>query len=187
MTMPHEDARIAILIANGFNEPQITAVQRMLTQDKRPHDIIAPEQGLVNSWRDNNWGHHFPVDQQIGTAMGSDYEYLILAGGTAGVEKLKTNPHTRRIINHFLEAKKPVAAIGEGVKLLALSPKSAGLSVAAPESCKEELKASNIELLDAPLHQDETVLTSTGENIEAWTERLTNFFQRAEIQDQQAA
>ena len=31
------------------------------------------------------------------------------------IARLKTNPHARRIINHFIDARKPIAAIGAGV------------------------------------------------------------------------
>lgn len=188
MNMQHEDASIAILIANGFNEAHITAVQRTLTTEKINHKIIAPEQGLVNGWRDGNWGHHYSVDQNIGTAMGSDYDCLIIIGGNAGVEKLKSNLHARRIMNHFLEAAKPIAAIGEGVKLLALSPQSAGLSVSAAEDAKEELEAANIEILEAPQNLDNAVLSSNGENVDDWINAFVELANNhAEQSDQQAA
>lgn len=187
MNMPHDDASIAILIANGFNETQITTVQRTLTTAKIPHHIIAPEQGLVNGWRNGNWGHHFNVDRNISTAMGSDYECLIIVGGEAGINKLKSNLHTRRIINHFLEAKKPVAAIGEGVELLALSPKSAGLTVSAPNSLKDVLDAANIEVSQDARQIDNSVLTSDGTEIDAWISTAVDMFNSHQEQIQAAA
>lgn len=172
MNMTLEGPSIAILLANGFDENHITAVQRALTKAKKMAKMIAPEQGLVNGWQNNAWGHYFTVDEQIGSALGSDYDALIILGGQRGIDKLKTNAHSRRIVNHFLEAGKPVAAIAEGVALLALSPKSAGLTVSCAASVAEETKAAQMEVVAEPQSLDANVLTADGTQIDAWVEAM---------------
>ena len=159
---------IAILVANGFDENHITLVQRAMTKEKLGYKIVAPEQGLVNGWQDNAWGHYFTVDEQISAAMGSDYDILILIGGERGTAKLKSNLHTRRIVNHFLEAGKPVAAIGSGVDLLCLSTKSAGLQVCAPQAIADALSSAGIALAEEDHMLDGVVLTADGTDVEAW-------------------
>ncbi len=187
MTTPLANSSIAILIANGFEEDQITAVQRILTKEKLPYKVIAPEQGLVNGWQNNSWGHYFTVDEQIGSAMGSDYEVLVLIGGSRGVEKLKTNPHTRRIINHFLEAGKPVAALGEAAALLAMSPKSAGLTVSCSDEDLKPLEEAEMVLSPEGHHLDGVVLTSNGTDMESWVAGLVELISTSANQDLQAA
>ncbi len=188
MTAPLVEKTIAILAANGFDENNITEMQRALTKIKAPYKIIAPEQGLVNGWQDNAWGHYFPVDAPIGSALGSDYDALVLVGGERGVAKLKTNPHARRIVNHFLEARKPIAAIGAGVALLALSSKCEGLSVTAAAAFHDELKAAKADVVADVQHQDGPVLTSDGSDVAAWVEAALNLFnEAAPLEDQQAA
>lgn len=174
MTMTLANPSIAILVANGFDENHITAVQRSMTKDSKTYKIIAPEQGLVNGWQDNAWGHYFTVDEPISKAMGSDYDVLVLIGGERGVAKLKSNLHTRRIVNHFLEAHKPVAAIGSGVGLLTLSPKSAGLSVSASSDVREDLKSAQIEVVEENLAVDGLILTADGSDIDTWIEGVMN-------------
>ena len=186
MTESLSNRKIAILVANGFNESHITEMQRALTRIKAPYKIIAPEQGLVNGWQDNAWGHYFTVDAPIGTALGSDYDALVLVGGERGVAKLKTNLHARRIINHFLEAQKPVSAIGAGVALLALSPKSAGREVAALPELQTDLKAANIEATAESQTIDGNLLTSTGVDITAWIEATLAFFPEAVLPEEEA-
>lgn len=191
MTMPMANPSIAILVANGFAEDHITAVQRAMTKQGKTYKIIAPEQGLANGWQNNAWGHYFTVDESISTAMGSDYDMLILIGGERGTAKLKTNLHTRRIVNHFLEAQKPVAAIESGIELLALSPKSAGLSVAKASlsQVQEAVKAAGMEISDQPMLKDGVVLTSNGEDVEAWVEAVMSLTEscQADEADAQAA
>lgn len=187
MNMSLEGPSIAILLANGFDENHITAVQRSLSKAKKSVKMIAPEQGLVNGWQDNAWGHYFTVDENISTALGSDYDCLILVGGQRGTDKLKSNPHTRRIVNHFLEAGKPVAAIAAGVGLLALTPKSAGLTVSCSADVAGDLKAAQIEIVTDAQTQDGTVLTSDGQNIESWVEALMAQIDGIVLEDREAA
>ncbi|MCL2469307.1 MAG: DJ-1/PfpI family protein [Alphaproteobacteria bacterium] len=164
------DPSLAILVANGFDETQITILQRALTKDTIAYKIIAPEQGLVNGWQNNAWGHYFTVDEMISTAMGSDFDMLVLIGGERGIAKLQGNLHTRRIVNHFLEAGKPISAIGAGVSLLGLSPKSEGLAVAACPSVRNDAQTAQLRLSDQALVQTEKLVTSDGQDIEAWLE-----------------
>ena len=88
MTAALSGIKIAIIAADGFDENHMTAVQRALTSVKSHGKVIAPEQGLVNGWQGNGWGHYFPVDVSISAAMGSDYDALILVGGERSVGEL---------------------------------------------------------------------------------------------------
>ena len=142
---------------------------------------------LVNGWQDNGWGHYFTVDAPIGTAMGSDYDALVLIGGERSVAKLKTNPHARRIVNHFLEANKPVAAIGAGVALLALSPKSAGRDVAALPELQAELTTAQMVLSAEAQTVDGSLLTSTGADVPTWVAAVLSHFSAGVLPEEEAA
>ena len=55
--------KIAILVANGFNEADLTQIQRILQAKGANTRIIGMDNGLVNSWTGDAWGHHFATDQ----------------------------------------------------------------------------------------------------------------------------
>jgi protease I len=186
MTASLAGKSIAILAANGFDENQMTEIQRALTTVKAKFKTIAPENGVVNGWQKDHWGHYFPVDVQIGEALGSDFDFLVIPGGERAMTKLKTNLHTRRIVNHFLEARKPIAAIGAGVSLLALSPKAAGLMVAAPVDSQEELKNAGVEISEGTQEVCGMVLTANGEANAAWVAQALVLFSEAEPELQAA-
>lgn len=175
MTLSLAGKNIAILVANGFDEHQMTEVQRALIKAKATSSTIAPEQGVVNGWQGESWGHYFPVNAQISNALGSDFDMLVLPGGSRGVARLKTNAHTRRIINHFLDAEKPIAAIGAGTALLALSGKLQERIVAASDEARDELTAAGATVV-AQSHIDRNLLTSDGSDLSAWVEETLAFF-----------
>ncbi len=186
MTAALAGKSIAILAANGFDENQMTEIQRALTAVKATFKTVAPEHGVVNGWQADHWGHYFPVDAQIGEALGSDFDFLVIPGGERAIAKLKTNLHTRRIVNHFLEAQKPIAAIGAGVSLLALSPKAAGMTVAAAPDIQEELKTAGVDISIDNLEICDVVLTSTGDDSSAWTNQAIALFGEVEEELQAA-
>jgi protease I len=171
---------IAILAANGFDEKNMTEIQRALTAVKAKFKTVAPENGVVNGWQGEHWGHYFPVDAPIGEALGSDYDMLVIPGGERAVAKLKTNPHTRRIINHFLEAGKPIAAIGSGVALLALSSQIAGHTVTASADALDELKLAGAVISDEAQEIYENVLTANGADGAAWVAAAMTLLAEAE-------
>jgi protease I len=177
---------IAILAANGFDENQMTEIQRALQAAKAKFKTVAPEQGVVNGWQKDHWGHYFPVDSQIGESLGSDFDFLVIPGGERAIAKLKTNPHTRRIINHFFEAEKPIAAIGAGTVLLALSSQISGRNVAAPAECHEELAAAGVIVSEDSLAICGHVLSANGEDTTAWVEQAIALFTAQEEQLQAA-
>jgi protease I len=180
MPLPLVGKNIAILASNGFDEHQMTAIQRALTKARATMKTIAPEQGVINGWQGEGWGHYFPVDISISEALGSDFDALVLPGGERATAKLRTNLHTRRIVNHFLEAGKPIAAIGTGVALLALSKEIAGQTVSAPENVHDDLIAAGAIASDDAMLCEENLLTADGSEVAAWVEGTVEFFGNAE-------
>lgn len=188
MTGSLQEMKVALLVANGFDENHITALQRALTKAKISSKVIAPEQGLVNGWQDKAWGHYFTVDASINTALGSDHDVLILIGGERSAEKLKANLHARRIINHFVDAEKPIAAIGAGVGLLMLSNAMAGRCVACSDEIHDEVESARIKVSENDQETDGFILTSSGADVEDWVEStLALISDAAAVQEEQRA
>lgn len=110
--------KIAILAANGFDEADMIAAQRALTQAGATMRLVSSDNGLVNGWNGQGWGHNFAVDAPLNTALGVDYEGLVVIGGERSLDKLKLTAHTKRFIGSFLAAQKPVVAMGESAQVL---------------------------------------------------------------------
>ena len=180
MTVILADKNIAILAADGFTELHMTEIQRALVKARAGAKIVAPEPGIVNGWQDDNWGHHFHVDAPIAETLGSDFDMLVIPGGLRSAEKLKANPHAKRIVKHFLEAGKPVAAIGEGVATLALSDEVAEKTLAAPVELHGALITAHAIVSEDELELDENILTAAGNDLPAWVEATLKFFAEAE-------
>lgn len=183
MDQPLTGKRIAILVANGFEEVEMTEAQRALLKTGATLHTISTETGLVNGWHGRAWGHYFPVDKQLGDVLGSDYDMLVLPGGERSVAKLQQSAHTRRIVGHFLDAGKPIAAIDQGIQLLAIPGKLRSRTLVAIEGQAETLTAAGAKLSDENLVVDGVTVTARGaDDVPAFVETLLKvFFEAAQV------
>lgn len=183
MDQPLAGKRIAILVANGFEEVEMTEAQRALLKTGATLHTISTEQGLVNGWHGRSWGHYFPVDKQLGDVLGSDYDMLLLPGGERSIAKLQQSAHTRRIVGHFLDAGKPIAAIDQGIQLLAIPGKVRGRTLVSLEGQAETLTAAGAQLSEETLVVDGVTVTARGaDDVPAFVETLLKvFFEAAQV------
>ncbi|MEI6985239.1 MAG: DJ-1/PfpI family protein [Rhodospirillaceae bacterium] len=174
---------IAIMMASGFEETELTEPQRALLKAGATLKTISPDQGLANGWHGNSWGHFFPIDLQIGEVLGADFDMLVIPGGERSINKLKLNPHTKRIVGHFLDAGKPIAAIDQGVGLLPFSRTLKGRILTAPAALTETLTAAGAQWLDEPMVVDGPIVTARDlEALPAFVTQLLKVFTEANQQ-----
>lgn len=193
MQKPLAGMNAAILVANGFNEIEMTMFQRGMMEAGATPRIISVENSLANGWQGNGWGHYFAVDKHLADALAADYEILIIPGGHRSHDKLKLTAHTRRFIGGFMAAYKPVMAMGDAVKLMAESGLISGVMVTGPEDVRSVVTESGAAWSDIgpTIHNNLISAVVTPENTVELVATLVNFVQEQyaeeESDEQQAA
>lgn len=193
MQKPLAGMNAAILVANGFNEIEMTMFQRGMMEAGATPRIISVENSLANGWQGNGWGHYFAVDKHLADALAADYEILIIPGGHRSHDKLKLTAHTRRFIGGFMAAYKPVMAMGDAVKLMAESGLISGVLVTGPEDVRSVVAESGAVWSDVSptIHNNLISAVVTPENTVELVATLVNFVQEQyaeeESDEQQAA
>jgi protease I len=137
MSKPLNNVKVAILVAGGFNQPDMTQAQRALLDAGATVQIVSPDNGLVNGWEGKNWGHNFTVDAHLPKSLGADYNMLVVPGGQRSMDKLKLSAHTKRFVGSFFAAAKPVICMNEGVVALAIAEVIQGRTVNGTEAMAE--------------------------------------------------
>ncbi|QQR69327.1 MAG: DJ-1/PfpI family protein [Alphaproteobacteria bacterium] len=176
MQEPLASQRIAILLANGFDERQLTGIQRALVRAGARARTVSPEQGLVNGWHGITWGHCFAVDLLLSETLGSDFDMLLIPGGTRSIARLMQTPHTRRFLGHFIDAGKPISVVGEATHLFAGLSQARGLRLSAPETQHAPLQESGIVIVAEDICQDGAVLSGNGAQVDAWVDATLALF-----------
>ncbi len=133
MKKPLLGVKVAMLVANGFSEQDMTAAQKALIEAGANVRIVSPENGLVNSWDGQGWGHHFAVDAPLSTALSADYAIMVVPGGQRSVDKLNLTGHTKRFVSSFMNANKPAVIMDDALHLLVLTDTIKGRTVTGPQ------------------------------------------------------
>ena len=137
MMKPLTGMKVAVLIANGFEEKSFIEAQKLMMEMGATLRIISTNQGQVNGWDGSGRGHNYAVDAPLNTALGVDYAALIIAGGQRSIEKLKLTAHTRRFIGSFMASGKPVAVMDDAVMLMAMCEQVDNMKVTGPDNCRD--------------------------------------------------
>jgi putative intracellular protease/amidase len=173
--------KIAILIANGFNEQDMTLAQRALQAAGAHAKIISVEQGLVNGWTGNAWGHNFAVDMQLSSALAADFDRLVIPGGKRSLEKLKLTAHTKRFIGGFMDTGKPVAAFDDALEILAFTEKLNGRIVSGSAIQMSLAIQAGAQWSEEPFTIDRNLLSGRTENPSEFIEAIIGHFDMASI------
>src|SRR6476660_5039302 len=109
-----EGKKVAILVADGFEQVELTSPKEALEEAGAETDIVSPAEKKVRGWDETDWGSKFKVDVPLGQARAADYDALLLPGGGMNPDHLRLEPKAIHFIREFFAAGKPVAAICHG-------------------------------------------------------------------------
>ncbi len=107
--------RIAFVVANeGMEQVEFTEPWKAVREAGGRPELLAPEPGQVQAFNHLDKGDAFPVDRVVGEADPDDYDGLVLPGGVANPDQLRTKPAAVRFVQAMFEAGKPAAVICHG-------------------------------------------------------------------------
>src|SRR5689334_9076069 len=97
-------------------------------------------------------GHNFTLNATFADVAPADYDALLLPGGRAP-EYLRLNPEVLRLVRHFAETNKPIAAICHGVQILTAAGVVEGKGCTAYPAVAPEVKAARGKWVETPVDQ----------------------------------
>ena len=106
--------KVAILVAEGFEQVEMTEPRRALEDAGASTQIVSPAQGDVQGWKHFEKGDRFKVDVPLEQARAEDFDALLLPGGVANPDQLRAKPKAVQFVKAFVAAGKPIAAICHG-------------------------------------------------------------------------
>ena len=174
-----KNTRVAILVANGFEEVEMTKPREALNQAGAKTDIISPESGRVQANRHQEKGETFEVDVPLARARAEEYDALLLPGGVANPDKLRTIPEAVRFVRAFFDDEKPVAAICHGPWTLIEADVVRGRRLTSWPSLKTDLRNAGASWVDEEVVVDGNLVTSRKpDDIPAFNEAMLTLFAR---------
>ena len=105
-------------------------------------------------------GDSFTVDVSVERANPDDYDGLVLPGGVANPDHLRTNPDAVNFVKSFVEAGKPIAAICHGPWTLIETGVVKGRTMTSWPSLKTDLSNAGATWVDKEVVVDRGLVTS---------------------------
>lgn len=151
---------VAVLATDGVEQIELTEPLRALKDAGAQVQVIAPKAGTIQGWNHFDKADAIPVDRPLSQANPDSYDALLLPGGALNPDQLRTDPEAVRFVRHFVEAKKPIAAICHGPWTLIEAEGVRGRQVTSWPSLRTDLRNAGAEWQDAEVVTDQGLVTS---------------------------
>ena len=107
--------RIAFLVAQeGVEEVELTEPWKALERVGAKPELLAPRRGRVQAFNHLDKGSTFSVDTTLAAADPGDYDGVVLPGGVANPDQLRTERDAVSFLQRFFAEGKPVGVICHG-------------------------------------------------------------------------
>lgn len=183
MTQALNQKKIAILIADGFEQVEMTEPRKALDNAGAQTYIISPNGDTVQGWNHFDKGNTFPVDVTISSANPADYDALLLPGGVANPDQLRVNEKAVQFVQAFFTAGKPVAAICHAPWTLIEAAVVKDRHLTSWSSLQTDLKNAGAHWVDQEVVIDRGLITSRNpQDIPAFNRAIIEAFATGEPQ-----
>jgi protease I len=152
--------KVAFLATDGVEQVELTAPWNALKQAGAELKLVSDKSGQIQSVNHDEKGQTFPVDIDVSTVTARDFDALVLPGGVANPDKLRTNKAAVGFVRGFMELDKPVAAICHGPWLLVEADAVRGRTITSWPSLETDVKNAGGAWVDKQVQLDQKLLTS---------------------------
>jgi protease I len=153
--------KVAILVANeGTEQVELIEPRKALEEAGATVELLAPESGEAQAFNHLDKADSFPVDRPVGDASPGDYDALMLPGGVANPDNLRTHPEAVSFVRGFFDAGKPVAAICHAPWTLVEADVVRGRTITSWPSLQTDVRNAGATWVDQEVVVDEGLVTS---------------------------
>jgi protease I len=152
--------KVAILATDGVEQVELEEPRRALDLAGAVTHLISPKQDSIQAMNHDLKGARIPVDRSLGEVRPGDYDALLLPGGVANPDTLRTNETAVQFVREFMMADKPVAAICHGAWMLVEAGAVQGRTLTSWPSLKTDIRNAGGEWVDEVVRVDDKLITS---------------------------
>jgi len=147
-----KNQRVAILATDGFDQSELTDPIQMLRRNGPAVDIISLRSGQIQGTQHKEKGAKARVYIVLDQANADNYTALVLPGGVANPDVLRTDPRATRgvrFVSQFVDAgKQPIAANCHVPRTLIEADAVRGRLMTSWPSLKKDLGNAGVEWVD---------------------------------------
>ena len=156
-----KEKRVAFLMANeGVEQVELTEPLQAVRKAGAETDLLSPEAGLIQAFNHLDKGDRFEVDRVVGDADADEYDALVLPGGVANPDQLRTKADAVQFVRDFFEAGKPVGVICHGPWTLVEADVVHERTLTSWPSLQTDIRNAGGNWVDEEVHVDDNLVTS---------------------------
>lgn len=164
---------IAIVATNGFEDSELTSPKEAVEQAGATTKVIATDAGEIEGKK----GAKVAVDLTTADATATDYDALILPGGTVNADTIRTDEKAVALVKAFKEAGKPIGVICHGGWILTEADLLKGVKLTSVANVKTDLVNAGANWVDEEVVVDSGFISSrTPDDLPAFNAALVEEF-----------
>jgi protease I len=152
--------RIAFVATDGVEQVELTRPWDAVKDAGATAELVSIESGEIQGFNHLDKADTFVVDKTASEAGVDDYDGLVLPGGVANPDELRTHEDVVSFIRSFFEAGKPVAVICHGPWTLVEADVVRGRTLTSWPSVRTDIRNAGGEWVDEEVHVDGGLVSS---------------------------
>jgi protease I len=161
-TMPAslKGRRIAFLATDGVEQSELTEPWKAVREAGAETELISLEPGQIQGFQHLDKADRFSVDRAVGEVDASDYDGLVVPGGVANPDRLRTDERAVRFVHGFFAQSKPAGVICHGPWMLVEADVVRGRTVTSWPSLRTDIRNAGGEWVHQEVVVDRGLVTS---------------------------
>jgi protease I len=154
--------RVAFLATDGVEAVEYTRPREAVEEAGATPVLVAPKPGSIQGVHGMAPGQEFAVERTLDEADPDDYDALVLPGGVANPDRLRTDPRAVQFARAFVDSGKPIGVICHGGWTLVEADAVEGLTLTSWPSLRTDLVNAGATWVDEEVHVDAGIVSSRG-------------------------
>ena len=172
-----EGKRFAFLATEGVEQVELTRPWAAVDEAGGSPVLVAPERGEVQAFNHLDKASRFTADKSLDDVRASDFDGLVLPGGVANPDQLRTDERALEFVRGIFSEGKPVGVICHGPWTLIEAGVLKGRTITSWPSLKTDIENAGATWVDEEVHVDEGLTSSRNpDDLPAFCAKLVEEF-----------
>jgi protease I len=180
--------KVAILATDGVEQIELTEPMKALRDEGAIVEVVSPRRGEIQAMNHAEKGDRISVDVMLDEARPASYDALVLPGGVANPDRLRTDEQAVAFARHFHDTKKPIAVICHGPWTLIDAGVVKGRTLTSWPSLRTDLVNAGARWINRDVVVDQGIVSSRKpDDLAAFCEKMVAEFAEAGYRAHRAA